>query len=152
MNGVLTTVEESFPLAPLAVTETPVPVVPEGKGRQKHILPGFRITLGVTVFYLTALVLLPLSALLLKTVTPTADYPSIGKVVRHVFQVVTATRSLDSYRVSFGIAFAAALINGVFGFVAAWALTRYKFPGCRIVDALVDLPFAMPTARGPGLP
>jgi sulfate transport system permease protein len=122
------------------------PILPNTGRRQRHILPGFRLTLGFTLFYLSAIVLLPLLALLLKTVTPTTDYPSIAKVVGHVIDVATDVRALDSYRLSFGIAFAAALLNGFFGFIAAWALTRYRFPGRKIVDALVDLPFAMPTA------
>jgi sulfate transport system permease protein len=84
--------------------------------------------------------------LVLKTVTPTEDYPSVGQVVGHVVQVATGERALDSYRLSFGISFAAALLNGIFGFIAAWALTRYRFPGRKIIDALVDLPFAMPTS------
>src|SRR5476649_2366227 len=114
--------------------------------RRTHILPGFHLTLGFTIFYLSAIVLLPLGALVLKTVTPTADYPSVTQVVGHVFQVATDVRALDSYRLSFGLSFAAALLNGVFGFIAAWTLTRYEFPGRRIIDALVDLPFAMPTS------
>ena len=119
---------------------------PKKRFTRKHILPGFGLTLGFTLFYLGAMVLLPLAALVLKTVSPTMDYPSVVLVLKHVFQVATDVRSLDSYRLSFGISFAAALINGVFGFVAAWALTRYTFPGKKIIDALVDLPFAMPTS------
>jgi sulfate transport system permease protein len=119
---------------------------PSGKGRRQHILPGFHLTLGFTLFYLTAIVLIPLAALLAKTVTPTADYPSVFKVVGHVVAVATGERALDSYRLSFGLSFAAALLNGIFGFIAAWALTRYRFPGRKIIDALVDLPFAMPTS------
>jgi sulfate/thiosulfate transport system permease protein len=114
--------------------------------RRRRILPGFHLTLGFTVFYLSAIVLIPLSALVLKTVTPTTDYPSVLQVVGHVVRVATDIRALDSYRLSFGLSFAAALINGIFGFVAAWALVRYRFPGRRILDALVDLPFAMPTS------
>jgi hypothetical protein len=112
-----------------------------GRGRRrKHILPGFHLTLGYTLIYLSAIVLLPLLALLLKTVTPTADYPDIKQVVGHVFEVATDTRSLDSYKLSFGISFAAALLNGIFGFIAAWTLIRYQFPGKKLIDALVDLP------------
>jgi sulfate transport system permease protein len=114
--------------------------------RQRRILPGFHLTLGFTIFYLSAIVLIPLTALLLKTVTPTEDYPSVAKVVGHVFQAATDERAVNSYRLSFGISFAAAALNAFFGLVAAWALTRYRFPGRRIIDALVDLPFAMPTA------
>jgi len=116
------------------------------QGRRKHILPGFHLTLGFTIFYLSIIVLIPLAALVAKTVTPTADYPSVFKVVGHVVSVATDVRALDSYRLSFGLSFAAALLNGVFGFIAAWALVRYRFPGRKVVDALVDLPFAMPTS------
>jgi len=120
---------------------------PRSEGRRrKHILPGFHLTLGITLFYLSAIVLIPLAALLLKTVTPTVDYPSVYQVVGHVVQVATGERALDSYRLSFGLSFAAALLNGIFGFIAAWSLTRYRFPGRKIIDALVDLPFAMPTS------
>jgi len=119
---------------------------PVRRPKQRRILPGFRLTLGFTLFYLSAIVLIPLSALFLKTVTPTADYPSVSQVVQHVYSVATSARALHSYQLSFGISFAAALINGVFGFIAAWALTRYRFPGRKFIDALVDLPFAMPTS------
>ena len=131
---------EIVPTQPLPVHSVPSRV------RRRHILPGFHLTLGFAVFYLSALVLLPLLALVLRTVTPTSDYPSVQEVVGHVWKVVTDTRSLDSYKLSFGLSFAAALLNGVFGMIAAWALVRYKFPGRKIVDAMVDLPFAMPTA------
>jgi sulfate transport system permease protein len=114
--------------------------------KRRHVLPGFRLPLGFTLFYLTSLVLLPLAALFLKVLTPSADYPSVGETLRHVWVVATDTRALDSYRLSFGISFIAAVLNGVFGFIAAWALARYSFPGKRMVDALVDLPFAMPTS------
>lgn len=114
--------------------------------RRKHILPGFYLTLGFTVFYLSIIVLLPLLALLLKTVTPNTDYPTLAKVIAHVIGVATDVRSLDSYRLSFGLSFVAALLNGIFGFIAAWTLVRYQFPGKKILDALVDLPFAMPTS------
>lgn len=131
-----------------AVIDPSPPFVPprSGKGRRKHILPGFHLTLGFTIFYLSAIILLPLSALLLKTVTPTVDYPSVSRVVGHVIQVAIDPRSLHSYLLSFGVSFAAALLNGVFGFIAAWTLVRYQFPGKTVLDALVDLPFAMPTS------
>jgi sulfate transport system permease protein len=118
----------------------------ERRGRRRHILPGFHLTLGFTIFYLSVIVLIPLAALVAKTVTPTADYPGVFKVIGHVARVASDERALDSYRLSFGLSFAAALLNGIFGFIAAWALTRYAFPGKKIVDALVDLPFAMPTS------
>jgi len=142
MNAVSTLPPEAHGYTP----EGPVKPVPARSGRRRHILPGFHLTLGYTLIYLSLIVLLPLLALVLKTVTPTKDYPSISQVVGHVFEVATDTRSVDSYWLSFGISFAAALLNGVFGFVAAWALVRYEFPGKKAFDALVDLPFAMPTA------
>ena len=114
--------------------------------RRRRILPGFHLTLGITIFYLSAIVLIPLGGLVLKCVTPTNDYPTIAQTVQHVWNVSTDLRALNSYRLSFGLSFAAALINGVFGFIAAWALTRYRFPGRQVFDALVDLPFAMPTS------
>ena len=143
MNAVSPTWERRYPHAPVEQT-SPNPT--RSRRRRKHILPGFYLTLGFTIFYLSTIILLPLAALFLKTVTPNRDFPTIGAVVGHVFEVTTSERSLDSYRLSFGIAFAAALINGVFGSMVAWALTRYQFPGKNIFDALVDLPFAMPTA------
>lgn len=144
MNVVSSEAQEAYILAPVD-TVLPQPPVPSGR-RRKHILPGFHLTLGFTLFYLSAIVLVPLLALLLKTVTPNADYPDFFKVIRHVFDVAIDERSLDSYRLSFGLSFIAAIINGFFGFIAAWTLIRYKFPGKKIVDALVDLPFAMPTS------
>lgn len=101
------------------------------------MIPGFGLTLGYTVFYLSLLVLIPLSCLFLKSASLSAS---------EYWAVVTAPRVLASYRLSFGAAFIAALINAAFGFLVAWVLVRYRFPGKRIVDALVDLPFALPTA------
>lgn len=129
----------------MPVPTAPV-IIPVRRPKQRRILPGFHLTLGFTLFYLSAIVLIPLSALFLKTVTPTTDYPSVKQVVEHVYRVATNRRALHSYQLSFGLSFAAALLNGVFGFIAAWALTRYRFPGRKIIDALVDLPFAMPTS------
>ena len=126
--------------------ESPEPVSAHRPNRRRRILPGFNLTLGFTIFYLSAIVLIPLAALLVRVVTPNADYPTLASVTSHVFTVATSERALDSYRLSFGLSFAAALINGVFGFIAAWALVRYRFPGRKIIDALVDLPFAMPTS------
>ncbi len=105
--------------------------------RQPSILPGFGLTLGFTTFFLSALVLLPLAALVYKTTTMTwSDF------VATVFD----ERALASYRLSFGAAFIAAVINAFFGFIVAWSLVRYEFPGRRLIDALIDLPFALPTA------
>ncbi len=105
--------------------------------RSRHILPGFNLTLGYTLLYLGIIVLIPLSALFLKTLT--------GGWA-HFFQTITDPRAVASYYVSFGISFAAALVNGVFGVIAAWVLARYNFPGRKLLDAIVDLPFALPTA------
>jgi sulfate transport system permease protein len=105
--------------------------------RQHSILPGFVPSLGLTLVYLALLVLIPLGGLLLKN----AD------MSWHEFSAaVTTPRALAAYRLSLATAFAAAVVNGLFGLVVAWVLVRYTFPGKRVVDALVDLPFAMPTA------
>jgi sulfate transport system permease protein len=143
VNAVL--LEKSPTLVPVEIDQTE-PQSFRRPQRRRRILPGFHLTLGFTIFYLSVIVLIPLAALLLKTVTPTADYPGVFAVVGHVVRVATDVRALDSYRLSFGLSFAAALLNGFFGFIAAWALTRYQFPGRKIIDALVDLPFAMPTS------
>jgi sulfate/thiosulfate transport system permease protein len=107
------------------------------RGGSRRVLPGFRLTLGFTLFYLCLIVLIPLSALLLKTFTLSWD---------QFWAAVSSPRVLASYRLTFGASFAAALVNVVFGLLVAWVLVRYSFPGKRIVDALVDLPFALPTA------
>ncbi|MBP0600163.1 sulfate ABC transporter permease subunit CysT [Herbaspirillum sp. LeCh32-8] len=109
----------------------------QSAGRGKRVLPGFGLSLGFTIFYLALIVLIPLSALFLKTFTLTWD----GFV-----DAVTSPRVMASYRLTFGAALIGALINVVFGGIVAWVLVRYRFPGKRIVDALVDLPFALPTA------
>jgi len=106
-------------------------------GSSRRVLPGFNLTLGYTVLYLSLIVLIPLSALVFKTFTLTWD---------QFWVAVTAPRVLASYRLTFGASLIAALVNLVFGLLVAWVLVRYKFPGKRIVDALVDLPFALPTA------
>ncbi len=102
-----------------------------------NVLPGFGPTLGYTVFYLSLVVLIPLSALVFKTA---------GLSWQDFMAAVAAPRVLASYKVTFGAALAAAAINAVFGVLVAWVLVRYRFPGKRLVDALVDLPFALPTA------
>jgi sulfate/thiosulfate transport system permease protein len=101
------------------------------------VLPGFGPALGYTIFYLSLIVLIPLSALVFKTV---------GMTWQAFVTTVTSPRVLASFRVTLATAFAAALINAVFGTLVAWVLVRYRFPGKRIIDALVDLPFALPTA------
>jgi len=109
-----------------------------GSFGQKHsVLPGFGPTLGYTIFYLSIIVLIPLSALFFKTATLTWDQFLVA---------VTGPRVLASYRVTFGSALFAAGVNAVFGVLLAWVLVRYRFPGRKMIDALVDLPFALPTA------
>jgi sulfate transport system permease protein len=103
----------------------------------KKVLPGFGLTLGFTLVYLSLIVLIPLSALFLKTFTLTWE---------QFWVAVTSPRVLASYRLTFGASFIAAVVNVFFGLLVAWVLVRYSFPGKRIVDALVDLPFALPTA------
>lgn len=105
--------------------------------QQSHIMPGFRPTLGFTLIYLALIVLIPLSALVLKTLQLTAD---------QFWAVLTNPRVLASFRVSFGAALIAAAVAGLFGLIIAWSLVRYPFPGKRLFDALIDLPFALPTA------
>ncbi|RYF16742.1 MAG: sulfate ABC transporter permease subunit CysT [Comamonadaceae bacterium] len=103
----------------------------------RKVLPGFNLTLGYTLLYLSLIVLIPLSALVFKTFTLTWD---------QFWAAVSSPRVLASYRLTFGASLIAALVNVVFGLLVAWVLVRYSFPGKRIVDALVDLPFALPTA------
>jgi sulfate/thiosulfate transport system permease protein len=103
----------------------------------RRVLPGFGVSLGVTLTYLSVIVLIPLAAVFAKTAD--MSWPAF-------WQAVSAPRVLASYRLSFGAALLAAAINVVFGFLLAWSLVRYSFPGKRIVDAMVDLPFALPTA------
>ncbi len=101
------------------------------------VLPGFNLALGFTLLYLSLIVLIPLSALFFKTATLGWD---------GFWDVVTSGRVLASLRVTFVTSFAAAAFNAFFGLIVAWVLVRYSFPGKRFVDALVDLPFALPTA------
>jgi sulfate transport system permease protein len=101
------------------------------------VLPGFGLTLGFSLFYLSLVVLLPLAALALRAAS--FGWPSF-------WAATTAPRVLASYRLSFGASAAGALVNAVFGLIVAWVLVRYRFPGRRVADALVDLPFALPTS------
>ncbi len=105
--------------------------------KRHTVLPGFDLALGFAVLYLSLIVLVPLSAVFLKTFTLTW-----GAFV----DAVTGERVVASYKLTFGASFAAAMVNAVFGLLVAWVLVRYTFPFKRIVDALVDLPFALPTA------
>ena len=102
-----------------------------------RVLPGFSLSLGFTVFYLSLVVLIPLSALLLNTLQMSWDA---------FWLAVSSPRVVASYRLSFSAALAAAAVNAVFGTLLAWTLVRYEFPGKKLLDALVDLPFALPTA------
>jgi sulfate/thiosulfate transport system permease protein len=105
--------------------------------KQPSILPGFGLTLGFTIFYLSLLVLIPLSATFLKASSLTwAQF----------WHIVSSPRAVASYRLSFGASFIGASINLFFGLLVAWVLVRYKFPGRRLLDSMVDLPFALPTA------
>ena len=104
---------------------------------QHRVLPGFGLALGASLLYLSLVVLIPLSATFFKTAT--MGWPAF-------WAAVTAPRVLASLRLSFGAALAAAAVNAVFGLLVAWVLVRYRFPGRKLIDALVDLPFALPTA------
>jgi sulfate/thiosulfate transport system permease protein len=105
--------------------------------KEKSVLPGFGLTLGFTLSYLALIVLIPLAGLFVKTASL-----SWGQFV----SAVLSPRVLAAYRLSFGAALIGAAVNAVFGLIVAWVLVRYRFPGKRVIDALVDLPFALPTA------
>lgn len=105
--------------------------------RSRHVLPGFRLSLGFTLFYLTSLVLIPLLALVIR---PMELGPS------GFWAAISTPRVLASLRLSFGMALAAAVIDSFFGVIIAWVLVRYRFPGKGFLDAVIDLPFALPTA------
>ena len=101
------------------------------------VIPGFGITLGLTLFYLSLIVLIPLAGLVFKTAEMSLP---------ELWRTISDNRVLHAFKISFGLSFAAAVINAVLGLVVAWVLVRYRFPFKKLVDALVDLPFAMPTA------
>jgi len=105
--------------------------------KQKNVLPGLNLSLGFTIFYLSLIVLIPLSAAFIKTTDLSLS---------EFWAVVSAPRVVASYQLTFGASLLGALINAVFGLLTAWVLVRYNFPGKKIIDALVDLPFALPTA------
>jgi sulfate transport system permease protein len=111
--------------------------VAASSGRTWRVLPGFGLTMGCTLVYLSLIVLIPLSAAFLRSA-------ELGPA--RFWMVVTAPRVLAALRLSFGAALLAALVNAVFGFIIAWSLVRRRFPGRRLVDAMIDLPFALPTA------
>jgi sulfate transport system permease protein len=105
--------------------------------KQRNILPGFGLSMGFALVYLSLLVLIPLSSIFLKTATLSWD---------RFWGIISSPRVVASYRLTFGASLIAALVNALMGFLVAWVLARYHFPGKRLVDALVDLPFALPTA------
>jgi sulfate transport system permease protein len=104
---------------------------------RKGVIPGFGITMGTTLLWLSLIVLIPLSTLFFKTAALTFD---------QFIAIVSSRRALHAFELSFGLSFAAALANLVFGSIVVWALVRYRFPGRRLLDAIVDIPFALPTA------
>ncbi|WP_265942867.1 sulfate ABC transporter permease subunit CysT [Dechloromonas sp. A34] len=104
---------------------------------RRHALPGFNLSLGYTLTWLSLIVLIPLAAVFIKTAELTLE---------QFWYVVTTPRVVASYKLTFGASLAAAAINAVFGLLLAWSLVRYTFPGKKVVDSLVDLPFALPTA------
>jgi sulfate/thiosulfate transport system permease protein len=123
---------------PMATPDAAVEIKkPAPRRLPQRVLPGFGLTLGYTMVYLSLLVLIPLSAVFIR---------SLGLGWGHFWDVVTAPRVLASLRLSFGASLIAALINVIFGLIVAWVLVRYSFPFKRLVDAIVDLPFALPTA------
>ena len=105
--------------------------------RRRRVIPGFGITLGITITWLSLIVLIPLAALFLKTTELSLD---------RFLMIVTSARTLHALKLSFGLALAAAAVNLVFGCAVVWAIVRYEFPGRRLFDAIVDIPFALPTA------
>jgi len=121
----------------MTAASLPLAAAPGARRPARRVLPGFNITLGYTLLYLSLIVLIPLSALVFKTLSLT--WPQF-------WEAVASPRVLASYRLTFGASLIAALVNVVFGLLVAWVLVRYSFPGKKIVDALVDLPFALPTA------
>ncbi|MYM86527.1 sulfate ABC transporter permease subunit CysT [Rugamonas sp. FT82W] len=120
-----------------AVLAAPATAPAAAQGAPFRVMPGFRLSLGFTIFYLTLIVLIPLSAVFLKTFTLSWD---------GFWSAVTSARVVASYKLTFGASLLGAFVNVVFGGIVAWVLVRYEFPGKRIIDALVDLPFALPTA------
>jgi len=105
--------------------------------KKHNSLPGFGLTLGFTLFYLSAIVLIPIGAIVIRTLEiPWSEF----------WHLVTNARALAAYKLTFGASLVAALINAFFGTLVAWVLTRYRFPGRRLIDSMVDFPFALPTA------
>ena len=108
-----------------------------GNWVKPSVLPGFGFTLGISLTFMSAIILIPIMALVLKT----ASLP-----LSEIWEIATSRRALASYRLTFGASLLAASINALFGLVIAWTLVRYEFPGRRFIDAIIDLPFALPTA------
>jgi sulfate transport system permease protein len=104
---------------------------------RRSILPGFGLTMGLTLTWLSVIVLIPLAGLFLKTSELSLD---------QFWAIISSRRTLNALKISFGLAFLAALVNLVMGTIVVWALVRYRFPGRRLLDAIVDVPFALPTA------
>ncbi len=119
------------------VLPAPAAVGAKSASGARKVLPGFNLTLGYTLVYLSLIVLIPLSTLVLKSLTLTWE---------QFYAAISSPRVLASYRLTFGASLIAALVNVFAGLLVAWVLVRYRFPGKRVVDALVDLPFALPTA------
>lgn len=118
--------------------QMPAPAPRKGRlARPKSIIPGFGVTMGFTLAWLSLIVLIPLSAIFLR---------AAGMGLSEFIEVGFSDRAMAAYKVSFGTALAAALFNAVFGLLTAWVFVRYDFPGKRLFDALIDLPFALPTA------
>ncbi|WP_314589602.1 sulfate ABC transporter permease subunit CysT [Paenibacillus terrigena] len=107
------------------------------KSKRIKVLPGFGLTLGYSIFYLSIIVLIPLASLFVETANASWD---------KIWQTISDPRVIASYRVTFLSAFYAAVINVIFGLLLAWVLVRYKFPGKKLIDGIIDLPFALPTA------
>lgn len=108
-----------------------------GVATKRNVLPGFGLTIGLTLTWLTLLILIPLAGLFVKTSELTLS---------QFWSTVTSPRTMHALTISFGLAFAAAVVNLIAGVIIVWALVRYRFPGRRLFDAIVDIPFALPTA------
>jgi sulfate/thiosulfate transport system permease protein len=106
-------------------------------GKKFNALPGFGLTMGITLFFLTTIVLIPFAGLIIR---------ACGLSWADFWELATTDRAMAAYRLTFGASFAAAVANAIFGTLLAWVLVRYEFPGRRFIDAMVDFPFALPTA------
>ncbi|HEY0551893.1 MAG TPA: sulfate ABC transporter permease subunit CysT, partial [Verrucomicrobiae bacterium] len=115
--------------------------------RKFNALPGFSLTMGITLFYLSVIVLIPMAALFLKASQLSFAWPTaVEDSVPNFWTAISGDRAMAAYRLTFGASLIAAFINAVFGTILAWVLVRYQFPGRKFIDALVDFPFALPTA------